>query len=159
MQRHNYGGISMIDDVLWNSLYDSTQDMTGWFELVKMVGKGSEVLSKAEGQATAWRPKNLARVKKEVLAFSWGTNQVMMAMLMWRIKSLLVCLMEVTWYIWDYSKLMNEIKSCAQDGYAQVKNININILAPSLGEDWNTWPRIERDQLKRFNFVILLNLS
>ena len=39
------------------------------------------------------------------------------------------------------------------------ENININMLAPSLGEDWNTRLRIERDQLKRFNFVILLNLS
>ena len=39
------------------------------------------------------------------------------------------------------------------------ENININMLEPSLGEDWNTRPRIERDQLKRFNFVILLNLS
>ena len=39
------------------------------------------------------------------------------------------------------------------------ENININMLAPSLGEDWNTRPRIERDQLKRFNFVILLSLS
>ena len=26
--RLNYGGISMIDGVLWNSLYDSTQGVT-----------------------------------------------------------------------------------------------------------------------------------
>ena len=34
--------------------------------MVKIAGKGFEVLSKGEGQATAWWPKNLARVKKEV---------------------------------------------------------------------------------------------
>ena len=38
-------------------------------EIVKIARKGFEVLSKGEGQATA-RPRNLARVKKEVLAFS-----------------------------------------------------------------------------------------
>ena len=54
---------------------DSTQDVTWWLEMVKIARKGFEVLSKGEGQATAWRPKNLASVKKEVLAFSWGTNQ------------------------------------------------------------------------------------
>ena len=67
--------------------------------------------------------------------------------------------LEVTCCIWSYSYLMNEIKSCAQDGYAQVIKIKVDMLAPSLGEDWNTRLRIERDQLKRFNFVILLNLS
>ena len=44
--------------------------MTCWLELVKIARKGFEVLSKGEGQATAWQPKNLARVKKEVHAFS-----------------------------------------------------------------------------------------
>ena len=39
-------------------------------EMVKIERKGFEVLSKGEGQATAWQPKNLARVKKKVLAFS-----------------------------------------------------------------------------------------
>ena len=55
--------------------------------------------------------------------------------------------------------MKNGIKSRAQDGYAQVIKIKVDMLAPSLGEDWNTRLRIERDQLKRFNFVILLNLS
>ena len=32
---------------------------------------------------------------------------------------------------------MNGIKSRAQDGYAQVKKIKVDILAPSLDEDWN----------------------
>jgi hypothetical protein len=31
---------------------------------------------------TAWRPKNLAKVKKKVLAFSRGTNQALKVMLM-----------------------------------------------------------------------------
>ena len=121
MQRLNYGGISMIDGVLWNSLYDSTQGVTWWLEMVKIAGKDFEVLSKGEGQAMAWRPKSLARVKKEVLAFSWGTNQAMNVILIWRIKSILDKLMEVTWCIWSYSYLMKGIKSRAQDGYAQVK--------------------------------------
>ena len=117
---------------------DSTQDVTWCLEMVKIARTCFEVLSKGEGQATTWRAKNLARVKKKVLAFSWGTNQAMMIMLMWRIKSLLECLMEVTWYIWDYSNLMNGIKR-AQDGYAQVKKIKVDMLAPSLDEYWNTW--------------------
>ena len=130
---------------------DSTQDMTWWLEMVKIARKGFEVLSKGEGQAMAWRPKNLARVKKKVLVFSWGTNQATMVILMWRIKSLLECLIEVTWYIWDYSNLMNGIKSRAQDGYAQVKKININMLAPSLDEDWNTRLRLKEINSKCLN--------
>jgi hypothetical protein len=38
--------------------------------MVKIARKGFEVLSKGEGQATTWRVRNLARVKKKVLAFS-----------------------------------------------------------------------------------------
>jgi hypothetical protein len=38
--------------------------------MVKITRKGFEVLSKGEGQVMAWRTRNLARVKKEVLAFS-----------------------------------------------------------------------------------------
>jgi hypothetical protein len=65
---------------------DSTPSVTWWLEMVKIARKGFEVLSKGEGQATAWRSRNLARVKKEVLAFSWGTNQTLMVTLKWRIK-------------------------------------------------------------------------
>ena len=50
---------------------DSTQGVTWWFEMVKIARRGFEVLSKGEGQAMAWRPRNLARVKKEVLALKW----------------------------------------------------------------------------------------
>jgi hypothetical protein len=38
--------------------------------MVKIARKDFEVLSKGEGQAIAWRLKNLARVKKKVFAFS-----------------------------------------------------------------------------------------
>ena len=89
----------MIDDIVWNSLYDSTQGVTWWLEMVKIAGKGFEVVSKGEGQAMAWRSKNLARVKKEVLWFSWDTNQAMMVILIWRIKSILDKVLEVTWCI------------------------------------------------------------
>ena len=35
---------------------DSTPSVTRWLEMVKIARKGFEVLSKGEGQATAWRP-------------------------------------------------------------------------------------------------------
>jgi hypothetical protein len=38
--------------------------------MVKIARKGFEVLRKGEGQAMAWWLKNLARVKKKVVAFS-----------------------------------------------------------------------------------------
>ena len=41
------------DDVVWNSLYDSTQGVTWWLEMVKIVEKDFEVLNKGEGQAMA----------------------------------------------------------------------------------------------------------
>ena len=132
---------------------DSTQDVTWWLEMVKIARKGFEVLSKGEGQVTVWRPKNQARVKKEVLAFSWGTNQAMMVILMWRIKSILDKVLEVTWCIWSYSYLMNGIKSRAQDGYAQVKRSISTWLAPSLDEDWKT-----RLRFKEINSKGLISL-
>ena len=61
-----------------NLMNDSTPSVTRWLEMVKIARKGFKVLSKGEGQAMAWRPRNLARVKKEVLAFSQGTNQTML---------------------------------------------------------------------------------
>jgi len=70
---------------------DSTPSVTWWLEMVKIARKGFEVLSKGEGQATAWRPRNLARVKKEVLAFSQSINQTMKVILKWRIKSWMNC--------------------------------------------------------------------
>ena len=65
---------------------DSTQDVTWWLEIVKIARKGFEVVSNGEGQAMALQPKNLARVKKKVHAFSWGINQAMMVTLKWGIK-------------------------------------------------------------------------
>ena len=43
--------------------------------------------------------------------------------------------------------MMNGIKSRAQDGYALVKKININMLAPSLDEDWNTRLRFKKSNI------------
>ena len=59
---------------------DSTPSVTRWLEMVNIARKDFEVLRKGEGQAMAmaWRPRNLDRVKKEVLAFSQGTNQIML---------------------------------------------------------------------------------
>ena len=140
-------------------MVDSTQDVTWWLERVKIARKGFEVLSKGEGQAMAWRPKNLARVKKEVLAFSWGTNQAMMVMLMWKIKSMLDKVFEVTWCIWSYSYLMNGIKSCAQDGYAQVKRSKLTCWHPHLMKIERHGINFKEDQLKRFKSVIHLNFE
>ena len=64
-----------------NLMNDSTPSVTRCLEMVKIARKGFEVLNKGEGQAMAWRPRNLARVKKEVLAFSQGTNQIMLVTL------------------------------------------------------------------------------
>ena len=61
-----------------NLMNDSTPSVTRWLEMVMIARKGFEVLSKGEGQVTAWRLRNLDRVKKEVLAFSQGTNQTML---------------------------------------------------------------------------------
>ena len=57
-----------------NLMNDSTPRVTRWLEMVKIERKNFKVLSKGEGQATAWRPRNLARVKKEVLAFNQGIH-------------------------------------------------------------------------------------
>ena len=65
MQRLIYCGISVIK---WTFIGFNIKWRFG-LEIVKIARKGFEVLSKGEGQATA-RPRNLARVKKEVLAFS-----------------------------------------------------------------------------------------
>ena len=61
-----------------NLMNDSTSSVTRWLEMVMIARKAFEELSKGEGQATAWRPRNLATVKKEILAFSQGTNQTML---------------------------------------------------------------------------------
>ena len=48
-----------------NLMNDLTPSVTRWLEMVKIARKDFEVLSKGEGQVTAWRSRNLARVKKE----------------------------------------------------------------------------------------------
>ena len=61
--------------------------------------------------------------------------------------------------MWSYSYLMNGIKSCAQDGYAQVIKIKVDMLAPSLDEYLKTRHQFKRDQLKWYKFVFPLILS
>jgi len=60
-------------------------------------GKGFEVLSEGEGQATTWDRGTMARVKKRVLALDRGTNQAMRSHVVSRIK----ILVEVTWSHWS----------------------------------------------------------
>ena len=121
---------------------DSTQDMTWWLEMVKIARKGFEVLSKGEGQATVWQPKNLARVKKEVLAFSWGNNQTMMVILKWRIKSWMNCLSDLIHF--------NPTHICCLESSHMLKKamlkekIKFNMLTPSLDEDWKLWHLVWR---------------
>ena len=50
-----------------------------------------------------------------------------------------------------FKNLMNGIKSRAQDGYAQVKKIKVDMLVPSLDEDWNTWLRLKEINSKGLN--------
>ena len=47
--------------------------------------------------------------------------------------------------------LINGIKSRAQEGYAQVKKIKVDMLAPSLDEDWNTRLRLKEINSKGLN--------
>ena len=74
-----------------------------------------------------------------------------MVILMWRIKSILDKVLEVTRCVWSYSYLMNGIKSRAQDDYAQEKKIKVDMLTPSLDEDWNTRLRLKENNSKGSN--------
>ena len=86
----------------------------------------------------AWRLKNLAKVKKKVIALSWGTNQDMMTMLMWRIKLL-------EWWLWlKYGVLIKwfeKFKVKAQGGSSQdIEGVEspqmINAKKAMLFEEW-----------------------
>ena len=54
---------------------------------------------------------------------------------------------------------MNGIKLRAQDGYAQVKKIKVDMLAPSLDEDCNTRLRLKEINSKGLNSLYSLKLS
>ena len=138
---------------------DSTQGVSWWLELVKIARKDFEVLSKGEGQAMAWRPRNLARVKKKVLAFSWGTNQTLMVTLKWRIK----CSEEIVGSDLIHLKLIliHWMESSHMLNMAMLKEKN---------QSWHNWhPHLmkiesygiwfEGNQLKRFKFLSHLILS
>ena len=135
------------------------QDVTWWLEMVKIARKGFEVLSKGEGQATAWRPKNLARVKKKVLAFSWGTNQAKDGHI--DVKN------QIYNEVFDGSDLIylglfkfdewNQV-TCSR-WLCSSEKININMLAPSLDEDWKGRHQFKRNQLNWYKFIFVLILS
>ena len=140
-------------------MVDSTQDMTWWLEMVKIARKCFEVLSKGEEQATAWRPKNLARVKKEVLAFSWGTNQAKDGHI--DVKN------QIYNEVFDGSDLIH-LGLFKFDEWNQV-TYSRWLCSSDKDQSWHVgtliwWSleytaSVERNQLKRFNFVILLKLS
>ena len=50
-----------------------------------------------------------------------------------------------------FKNLVNGIKSRAQDGYALVKKIKVDMLAPSLDEDRNTRLRLKEINSKGLN--------
>ena len=90
---------------------DSTPSVARWFEMEKIARKCFEVLSKGEGQAMVWWPRNLAKVKKEVLAFSQGTDQTILVILKWRIKSYMTFINGWLDNFEANSHLLNRIKS------------------------------------------------
>ena len=57
---------------------------------------------------------------------------------------------QITIGVVDGSDLI-KIKSRAQDGYAQVIKIKVDMLAPSLDEDWNTRLRFKKINSKGLN--------
>ena len=136
---------------------DSTQDVTWWFEMVKIARKGFEVLSKGEGQAMAWRPRNLVRVKKEVFAFSWGTNQTMLVTLKWRIKSWIIC-----WS--DLIHLKSTHICCLESSHMLKmsmlkKKIKVNMMTSSLDEDWKQWHLAWRKSTQAFQTLFSFDLE
>ena len=50
---------------------------------------------------------------------------------------------------------MNGIKSSAQDGYAHMKKVKADMLAPSLDEDWNTWLWLKEINSKGLNLLYI----
>ena len=132
--------------------------MTWWLEMVKIARKGFEVLSKGEGQATAWRLKNLARVKKEVL------DLVEVLIKLW-----CSCLYGGSNHYWSvWWKWLDTF------GIIQIwwmKSSHVLKMAMLKWKDQYqhvgtpTWWRleytasVERDQLKRFKFIWHLILS
>jgi hypothetical protein len=93
--------ISMIHEKA-STTWDSTPRVTRWFEKVEIARKSFKVLSKGEGQATAWRPKDLARVKKKYLYLvkakskHIGHIEVVDLNPRWHMK-------KVTWCVWKSS--------------------------------------------------------
>ena len=110
--------------------------------------------------ATAWRPNNLARVKKKVLTFSWTTNQAMMVILRWRIKSILNKLLEVIWYIWSKFTSIEWNQVTYSRWLCSRKKSKLTCWHPHLMkiESYDIWIW-RKKQLKRFKFLSHLILS
>ena len=138
---------------------DSTQGVTWWLEMVKIARKGFEVVSNGEGQAMALQPKNLARVKKKVLAFSWGINQAIIITLKWGIKYIGYIVgsdlihLRLTHIYWMESSHMLKMTVLKK----KIKDWHVDTL---------TWWRLravafdfEENQIKRFKFLFHLILS
>ena len=144
----------------------TTIQMNGWFntrcDLMAWDGEDSmEKLrgtKKGECQAMAWRPKNLARVKKEVLAFSWGTNQAMMFMFMWGSNHY--------WSVWwKWLDTFGIIQNWWMESSHVLKMAMLKWKDQYQHVDTLTWWRLKRrhkfkrDQLKRYKFIFPLILS
>ena len=112
--------------------------VTWWLEIVKIARKGFEVVSNGEGQAMALQPKNLARVKKKVHAFSWGINQAITVTLKCGIKYIGYIIesdlihLKLTHIYWMESSHMLRMAMLK-------KKIKIDMLTLSLDEDWELW--------------------
>ena len=121
---------------------DSIQSVTWWLEMVKIARKGFEVLSKGEGRATAWWPKNLARWRRKYLHLVEVPIKLYWSH--WSEGSNLGWIIEVTWYIWsqlifvEWNQVACSIWLCSR------RKSKLTWLAPSLVEHWKLWHVVQR---------------
>ena len=137
---------------------DSTQGVTWWLEIVKIARKGFEVVSNGEGQAMALQPKNLARVKKKVHAFSWGINKAMMVTLKWGIKYIgYIIESDLIHLKLTHVHLMesNHVLKMAM----LKKKIKIDMMTPSLDEDWKLWQLVWRESTQAVQLLFSFDLE
>jgi hypothetical protein len=162
-------GLHMKWYLIWSLLHwneKTTIQMNGWFntrcDLAAWDGedrrKGFEVLSKGEGQTMAWRLKNLAKVKKKVISFSWGTNQTIMVTLKWRIKFIgwivgsdliHLKLFLINWMESSHMLKMDVLK----------EKIKVDMLTPSLDDDWELWHLVWRKSTQAIQTLLLFDLD
>ena len=136
---------------------ESTLSVTWWLEMVQIARKGFEVLRKGEGQATTWRPRNLARVKKEVLVFSWyqsnhdGHIEVDNQILNVLVESDLIHL-ESTHIYWMQPSHMLKTAMLKE-------KIKDDMLTPSFDEDWKLWHIVWRKSTQAVQIPFLFDLE